>query len=48
MLGDEDAHIAKIRELEAAGVTQFNIYLDNGREEEIIARYGETVIPAFS
>lgn len=48
VLGDEEAHIAKIRELEAAGVTQFNIYLDNGREEEIIARYGETVIPAFS
>ncbi|MEM9204936.1 MAG: TIGR03842 family LLM class F420-dependent oxidoreductase [Pseudomonadota bacterium] len=48
VLGDEDAHIAKLKKLEAAGVTQFNIYLDNGREEEIIARYGETIIPHWS
>ena len=48
VLGDSDAHIAKLHELEAAGVTQFNIYLDNGKEEEIIAEYGRTVIPAFA
>ncbi len=48
VLGDEDAHIAKLKQLEAAGVTQFNIYLDNGREEEIIARYGEKIIPHWS
>ena len=48
VLGDEDAHIAKLKQLAAAGVTQFNIYLDNGREEEIIARYGETIIPQLS
>jgi len=48
VLGDPDAQIAKIRELEAAGVTQFNIYLDSGNEEKIIADYAEHVIPAFS
>ena len=48
VLGDEDAHIAKLKELEKAGITQFNIYLDNGREEEIIARYGEKIIPHWS
>ena len=48
VLGDADAHISKLHELEAAGVTQFNIYLDNGNEEQIIAEYGKTIIPAFS
>jgi probable F420-dependent oxidoreductase len=48
VLGEPEQHIAKIRELEAAGVTQFNIYLDSGEEEEIIARYGREVIPAFA
>ncbi|MEM8789130.1 MAG: TIGR03842 family LLM class F420-dependent oxidoreductase [Pseudomonadota bacterium] len=48
VLGDTDAHIAKLKELRAAGMTQFNIYLDNGREEQIIAEYGETIIPALA
>lgn len=47
VLGEPEDHIAKIRTLEAAGVTQFNIYLDSGEEEEIISRYGREVIPAF-
>jgi len=47
VLGSPDEHIAKLRELEAAGVTQFNIYLDNGDEERIIADYAEKIIPAF-
>src|SRR5690606_11393354 len=47
VLGESDEHIEKIRALEAAGVTQFNIYLDSGEEEDIIARYGREVIPAF-
>lgn len=47
VLGTPDEHIAKLRELEKAGVTQFNIYLDSGQEEEIIANYGREVIPAF-
>lgn len=47
VLGTPDEHIAKLKELEKAGVTQFNIYLDSGQEEEIIANYGREVIPAF-
>ena len=47
VLGSPAAHIAKLRELQQAGVTQFNIYLDNGREEEIIDTYAETIIPEF-
>jgi hypothetical protein len=33
--------------LKEAGTTQFNIYLDNGDEENIIAQYGEHIIPHF-
>jgi len=47
VLGDTDSHIHKLRQLEEAGTTQFNIYLDNGDEEKIIAEYGEKIIPAF-
>jgi probable F420-dependent oxidoreductase len=47
VLGEPDEHIAKIHKLKEAGVTQFNIYLDSGMEEEIIAGYGRDVIPAF-
>ncbi|WP_413284307.1 TIGR03842 family LLM class F420-dependent oxidoreductase [Vibrio sp. MA40-2] len=47
VLGTPDEHIAKIKQLEEAGVTQFNIYLDNGDEENIIAKYGEFIIPTF-
>ena len=48
VLGDVDSHITKLRHLEEAGMTQFNIYLDNGDEEKIIAEYGEHIIPAFN
>ena len=48
MLGRAEDHIAKLKQLQAVGVTQFNIYLDNGNEEEIIAQYAEKVIPAFA
>ena len=48
VLGSPDDHISKLTELEAAGMTQFNIYLDNGKEEEIIANYAEHIIPEFS
>ncbi|MBC6442410.1 MAG: TIGR03842 family LLM class F420-dependent oxidoreductase [Rhodobacteraceae bacterium] len=47
VLGTADDHIAKLRQLEVAGITQFNIYLDNGDEEKIIAEYGRSVIPAM-
>ena len=48
ILGSVDDHIAKLKELEAAGVTQFNIYLMCGEEERIVAEYGEKIIPAFA
>ncbi len=48
VLGTPEDHIAKLQTLAAAGITQFNIYLDNGDEENIIAEYGRTVIPALS
>jgi probable F420-dependent oxidoreductase len=47
VLGTPEQHVEKIRALKAAGVTQYNIYLDNGNEAEIIETYGEKVIPAF-
>ena len=47
VLGSVDAHIAKLRQLEDVGVTQFNIYLDSGDEEKIIADYASEIIPAF-
>ncbi|MEM6824225.1 MAG: TIGR03842 family LLM class F420-dependent oxidoreductase [Pseudomonadota bacterium] len=48
VLGTPAQHIAKIGELRDAGVTQFNIYLDNGDEENILATYGNEIIPKFS
>ena len=47
VLGEPEEHIEKIGKLQKAGVTQFNIYLDSGEEEEIIAKYARHVIPAF-
>ena len=48
VLGQPEDHVAKLKTLEAAGITQFNIYLDNGDEEKIIADYGNIVIPAMT
>ncbi len=47
LIGPAEAHVAKLRRLEVAGVTQFNIYLCSGEEERQIAEYGEHVIPHF-
>jgi len=47
VLGTPSAHVEKLRKLKAAGITQFNIYLDSGDEENIVATYGREVIPAF-
>ena len=33
VLGEPQDHIAKLKTLQSAGITQFNIYLDNGDEE---------------
>ena len=47
ILGDADQHVVKLRELERAGVDQFNLYLMNGDEEEQLEQYGRVVIPAM-
>ena len=47
VLGSVDDHIAKLRELAAAGVDQFNLYLMNGNEEEQLELYGRDIIPAM-
>jgi len=47
VLGSVEDHVAKLRELAAAGVDQFNVYLMNGDEEEQLAIYGREIIPAL-
>jgi probable F420-dependent oxidoreductase len=47
VLGEAADHIAKLRELAAAGVDQFNVYLMNGDEESQLELYGRDVIPAM-
>jgi probable F420-dependent oxidoreductase len=45
ILGSVEDHIAKLRELEAIGVTQWNIYLMTERPEETLELYGREIIP---
>ena len=47
ILGPAEAHIEKLRRLEAAGVDQWNIYLMTHGQEETLATYGEQIIPAL-
>jgi probable F420-dependent oxidoreductase len=47
LLGPAEAHIEKIRRLAGAGVTQFNIYLMCGDEEDTLEKYKKEVLPVF-
>jgi len=47
LLGPAKAHIEKIRRLERAGLTQFNIYLMCGQEEDTLEKYKREVLPSF-
>jgi probable F420-dependent oxidoreductase len=47
LVGPVDAHLRRLRELQEAGVTQFNIYLMSGDEESTVEIYGRDVIPTF-
>ncbi len=47
LVGDAEAHVAKLRVLADAGVDQFNLYLMNGNEEEQLEIYGREIIPAL-
>lgn len=48
VLGTPEQATAKLRELEAIGVDQFNIYLMTHGQEETLATYGGEIIPQFS
>jgi probable F420-dependent oxidoreductase len=48
VLGEVDEVVEKLRVLEGAGVTQFNVYLMNGDEREQLERIGREVIPAMA
>jgi probable F420-dependent oxidoreductase len=47
VLGSVDDHLAKLHDLAAAGVDQFNVYLMNGDEESILEDYGRAIVPAM-
>jgi len=47
LLGAPKAHRAKLQALAKAGVTQFNLYLMCGDEEETLDIYHKDVLPAF-
>ena len=47
VLGNAEQATAKLKELEAVGVDQFNIYLMTHGQEEDLAAYGKDIIPQF-
>lgn len=47
LLGNAESHRRKLRELQKAGVTQFNIYLMCGDEEQTLVDYQRDVLPEF-
>ncbi|MCV0402531.1 MAG: TIGR03842 family LLM class F420-dependent oxidoreductase [Chloroflexi bacterium] len=48
VVGDIAAHRNRLEELRAAGVTQFNIYLMNGEEEDCVDAYGREIVGSFA
>ena len=48
VLGTAEQATAKLRELEAVGVDQFNIYLMTEGQEQTLQSYGDEIIPAFA
>ncbi len=47
IVGPVAEQVRKLKELAAVGVTQFNIYLMCGDEEQTVEIYGKEVIPAY-
>jgi probable F420-dependent oxidoreductase len=45
ILGSPDEHVERLRQLQAAGATQFTIYLTGGDEEQVIDAYCDEVLP---
>ena len=48
VLGNAEQATAKLKELEAIGVDQFNIYLMTHGQEEDLAAYGKDIVPQFA
>jgi alkanesulfonate monooxygenase SsuD/methylene tetrahydromethanopterin reductase-like flavin-dependent oxidoreductase (luciferase family) len=48
VLGNAEQAATKLKELEAVGVDQFNIYLMTEGQEDTLAAYGSDVIPAVA
>ena len=48
VLGTAEEHVAKLRELQDAGMDQFAIYLMHDAKEQTLDAYGADVIPAFA
>jgi len=47
ILGDEAAHIGRLKELQDLGVDQFAIYLMHDQKDETLNAYGQRIIPEF-
>jgi hypothetical protein len=47
LVGPVQTHLHRLRELQEAGVTQFNVYLMSGEEENTLEIYGRDIIPAL-
>jgi probable F420-dependent oxidoreductase len=47
VIGNAEQCAAKLRELEAVGVDQFNVYLMTHGQEETLQAYGDEIIPQF-
>jgi alkanesulfonate monooxygenase SsuD/methylene tetrahydromethanopterin reductase-like flavin-dependent oxidoreductase (luciferase family) len=47
IVGPAKEHIRRLDELAEIGVTQFNIYLMCGDEEETLEVYGKKILPKF-
>jgi probable F420-dependent oxidoreductase len=47
VLGNAEQAAAKLKELEAIGVDQFNVYLMTHGQEEDLAAYGKDIVPQF-
>jgi len=48
VLGTPEQAIAKLRELEAVGTDQFNVYLMTEGQEDVLGAYGTQIIPEFA
>jgi probable F420-dependent oxidoreductase len=48
IVGPPSAHHERLEQLREAGVTQFNIYLMNGEEEDCLDAYGRDIVADFT